>query len=89
MVFRTSEDIKDADKIYFSTFFGGNDASWASPTDQTLQFKDIAVWGMDQAAPGGGPKYKLKGAANALKAQSGLTVTLIGVAATGLIAYLL
>jgi hypothetical protein len=29
--------------IFFSTFFGGHDPSWATPTDQYIWFKDFAL----------------------------------------------
>jgi hypothetical protein len=31
------------DGLFFSTFFGGGDSTWQSPTDQTAQFADFAV----------------------------------------------
>jgi hypothetical protein len=37
MVYRTSDGLK-IDGLFFSTFFGGGDASWASPTDQYAEF---------------------------------------------------
>jgi hypothetical protein len=41
MVYRTSDGLK-IDGLFFSTFFGGGDASWASPTDQYAEFADCA-----------------------------------------------
>ena len=31
------------DTLYFSTFFGGSDASWAPSTEQTIDFDDFVV----------------------------------------------
>ena len=40
--FRTTDDLK-VDGVFFSTFFGGDDASWASPTDQYAEFAGFAI----------------------------------------------
>ncbi|WP_433277532.1 polysaccharide lyase [Pseudonocardia xinjiangensis] len=40
--FRTTPDLR-IDGLFFSTFFGGDDSSWASPTDQHADFADFAV----------------------------------------------
>ena len=31
--------------MFFSTFFGGDDNSWATPTQQYIYFKNIAMYG--------------------------------------------
>jgi hypothetical protein len=36
------------DGVFFSTFFGGNDTSWASPANQTI---DFAGFGLSPTAP--------------------------------------
>jgi len=43
VVFRTRDRLK-LEGIFFSTFFGGNDASWASQRDVTVDFADFKVW---------------------------------------------
>ncbi len=43
LLFRTSDRLK-LEGIFFSTFFGGNDASWASRRDVTVDFADFKVW---------------------------------------------
>jgi hypothetical protein len=40
--FRTTEDLK-IDGIFFSTFFGGSDPTWATPKDQYTDFADFRV----------------------------------------------
>ena len=45
--FRTTDDLR-IDGVFFSTFFGGDDRSWASPRDQYADFTGFAV-----AAPDG------------------------------------
>jgi len=42
VVFRTSDDLQ-IEGLFFSTFFGGGDPSWASPTDQYVEFGGFAV----------------------------------------------
>jgi hypothetical protein len=42
LVFRKTSELK-IDGVLFSTFFGGDDASWAPSKDQTLQFSDFVV----------------------------------------------
>lgn len=40
--FRTAETLK-IEGIFFSTFFGGNDSSWATPKDVTVDFANFSV----------------------------------------------
>lgn len=40
--FRTVEDLK-IDGLFFSTFFGGGDASWSTPKDVYVDFADFSV----------------------------------------------
>jgi hypothetical protein len=40
--YRTVETLK-IDGLFFSTFFGGGDPSWASPHDQVVDFADFEV----------------------------------------------
>jgi hypothetical protein len=42
MVYRTVSSLR-IEGLFFSTFFGGGDASWASPTDQFSEFAAFAV----------------------------------------------
>jgi hypothetical protein len=42
VVFRTTASLR-IDGVFFSSFFGGGDASWASPTDQYADFADFSV----------------------------------------------
>jgi hypothetical protein len=42
MVYRTTRNLK-IDGLFFSTFFGGGDSSWASPSDQYADFADFSV----------------------------------------------
>ena len=42
LVFRTTTDLQ-IDGIFFSTFFGGSDPTWATPRDQYVDFADFQV----------------------------------------------
>jgi len=42
LTFRTTAALR-IEGVFFSTFFGGNDASWASPADTHADFADFAV----------------------------------------------
>jgi hypothetical protein len=42
MTYRTTSGLQ-IDGLFFSTFFGGGDQTWASPTDQYTQFAAFAV----------------------------------------------
>lgn len=42
LTFRTTDDLK-IDGLFFSTFFGGGDTSWASPVDQYADFAAFTV----------------------------------------------
>jgi hypothetical protein len=51
--FRTTEGLQ-IDGLFFSTFFGGNDSSWASPVDQHVDFAEFTLT-EDSAPPPGEP----------------------------------
>ncbi|MGB7440499.1 MAG: polysaccharide lyase [Coleofasciculaceae cyanobacterium] len=42
LTFRTTDKLK-IDGIFFSTFFGGGDSSWATPQDTHIDFADFSV----------------------------------------------
>jgi len=46
--FRTVDQLQ-IDGLFFSTFFGGNDASWATPQDVYIDFADFTVSRGDEA----------------------------------------
>lgn len=51
---RTSEDLASIGGLYFSTFFGGDDSTWATPTDQFSYYKNIQLFAGEGAATGEG-----------------------------------
>ncbi|EKM54469.1 polysaccharide lyase family 14 protein [Phanerochaete carnosa HHB-10118-sp] len=80
---RTNDDI-DIGGLYFSTFFGGNDSSWATPMTTHTYFRNIQLWGSSAAS-------NLTGSTNAaaslsigqatrwlLTVLSGVVATLLG-----------
>lgn len=86
LVLRTSDSISSAGGIYFSTFFGGDDAAtYATPTEQSLYFKDMQVFGAAEPAQGDGEGYKLKNAAVATGKIAGDVRVMVG-AMVGLVA---
>jgi hypothetical protein len=50
LAFRTTPDLH-IDGLFFSTFFGGDDSSWASPTDQHADFADFTLTSTVLASP--------------------------------------
>jgi hypothetical protein len=82
LVLRTSETLSDAGGIYFSTFFGGDDAAtYATPTEQSLFYKDLQVFGAAEPATGQGEGYKLKNAAQGRKrGKLGVIIGLVAMA---------
>jgi hypothetical protein len=51
--FRTTPELR-IDGLFFSTFFGGDDSSWASPVDQHVDFAEFTLTD-DSAPPPGEP----------------------------------
>ncbi|ODN83636.1 hypothetical protein, variant 2 [Cryptococcus amylolentus CBS 6039] len=45
LIIRSSDSISSIGGLYFSTFFGGDDSDWASPTDQYVYFRNIQLYG--------------------------------------------
>jgi hypothetical protein len=43
--FRTTADIQSVGGMFFSTFFGGDTTSWASPATQSSYFRNIQMYG--------------------------------------------
>ncbi|WVW85452.1 hypothetical protein I302_107490 [Kwoniella bestiolae CBS 10118] len=44
LVLRTSTNLNSVGGMFFSTFFGGDDSSWATPTDQFVYFRNIQMY---------------------------------------------
>jgi hypothetical protein len=53
---RASDTLASIGGLYFSTFFGGDDSSWASPSDQFTYYKNMQVFAGQGAATGEGAK---------------------------------
>ena len=54
VTFRSTDQLK-IDGLFFSTFFGGGDASWATPVDQYADFAGFSVSGGFIPPPPGTP----------------------------------
>jgi hypothetical protein len=54
LTYRTTDQLK-IDGLFFSTFFGGGDESWASPVDQYADFAGFTISGGFIPPPAGGP----------------------------------
>jgi len=54
MTYRTTDQLK-IDGLFFSTFFGGGDESWASPVDQYADFAGFSISQDFVPPPAGGP----------------------------------
>lgn len=44
--------------MYFSTFFGGSDDSWATPKDTYTYYRNIQLWGSQAASTLSGDKVE-------------------------------
>ncbi|KAF5317112.1 hypothetical protein D9611_003952 [Ephemerocybe angulata] len=53
-----SSDAVSANGLFFSTFFGGNDASWATPETVNTYFRNIQLWASTGASTLTGPTIK-------------------------------
>jgi hypothetical protein len=72
---RSSDTLASIGGLYFSTFFGGDDVTWATPSDQYSYYKNMAVYAGQGAATGKGEK---SGAAKiGLHAWSGLGMVVV------------
>lgn len=70
---RRSDSISSIGGLYFSTFFGGDTADWASPATQDSYFRNIQLYGGLGASNATGPR---SGASAAVAAPSLVLVTL-------------
>jgi len=50
-----ASNLINAGGLYLSTFFGGDDSSWATPTDQHSYFRNFQLWAGDQPSNKSGP----------------------------------
>lgn len=44
LVLRTASSLSSVGGLFFSTFFGGDDSSWATPTDQYLYWRNMQLY---------------------------------------------
>ena len=80
---RSSKTLASIGGLYFSTFFGGDDESWATPTDQFTYYKNMQVFAGQGQSTGEGKK---SGASRLAALGTGMGVLLAGmIGALGLI----
>lgn len=86
---RSSSSLASVSGMFFSTFFGGSDSSWATPTTQYTYYRNMQLYagsgqanGTGNAISGAGParvlggKWGVWGAAVALGASVGASLLL-------------
>lgn len=62
-VLRTSSSISSITGLFFSTFFGGDDTNWASPSQQFSYYKNIQLFGGKGISTASGPATTTSSAA--------------------------
>lgn len=84
LVIRDSSSIESIGGLYFSTFFGGYDNSWASPEDQYSYFRNIQLHAGLGAANGTGNRISAATVAQPsniiLGVAAGLVLAVAGIA---------
>ena len=78
---RSSDTLSSIGGLYFSTFFGGDDVSWATPTEQFSYYKNMAVYAGQGQSTGEGAKSS----AGRVSGWGAGLVLLIGAGVMGLI----
>jgi len=77
--YRSSTAISSVQGLFFSTFFGGNDDSWATPTTQNTYFRNFQLFaGNSPSNVTGAQQVKSFGAAPSLKSSIGPWSVLTG-----------
>jgi hypothetical protein len=78
--FRKTDDIKSIAGLYFSTFFGGYDDTWATPLTQYSYFRNIQLYAGLGASNATGPK------SGALSAIQSPNIAVVAIGAIGVLA---
>jgi hypothetical protein len=73
---RSSDTLASIGGLYFSTFFGGDDVSWATPTEQFTYYKNMQVFAGQGQSTGEGKK---SGAGRVVALSLGMGVLSVGV----------
>lgn len=79
---RASTDIESIGGLFFSTFFGGADVSWASPQNQSTFYRNFKLLGGTGVSDGSG---KTVGSAGWRQSSVSTGATALGVVAFGAI----
>ncbi|KAG8883026.1 hypothetical protein FRB98_003349 [Tulasnella sp. 332] len=80
LYYRSSDAINSVQGLFFSTFFGGNDASWATPDQQNTYFRNIQLYaGTAPSNVTGAQPVNSFNAAPALKSNIGFSSLVLGI----------
>ena len=85
LVIRKSQNLASIGGMFFSTFFGGDDATWATPTTQYTYFRNFQLYAGYGASNGTGSSITAKGAAGRLEAGRGVVISLVLALAIGML----
>lgn len=77
VVLRTKSTIASIGGIFFSTFFGGDTSDYATPTNQSIYWKDIEMWGSAEESQADGSSYSLASDAQKLGTGAALSLAII------------
>lgn len=79
---RSSSSVPSIQGIFFSTFFGGSDSSWASPSNQSTYYKDIQMFASTSdstmKSSAASPLYRTSGGQTMVGALAALSVLVVG-----------
>jgi hypothetical protein len=81
---RSASSIAGVGGLFFSTFFGGDDSSWATPTTQYAYFKNMVLYAGQGASNGSGAAISSAERAVSWRGAgwAGLSAVILGVLGT-------
>lgn len=84
---RASDDIASVGGLFFSTFFGGSDSTWASPKNQSTFYRNFSLRGGSAVSDGAGTTVGLSAGARTagLPSAAVAAVGALGLAALALL----
>jgi len=76
---RSQDSITGFTGMFFSTFFGGNNASYESPADQYAYFRNFQMWASDSFSHGKSSSASLSARVPSLsQGFAGMSIIIIG-----------
>jgi len=73
--YRSADKINSVGGLFFSTFYGGSDSSWAPPKDEHSYFRNFQMWG--STTPSDTPGNIISGASHLRSGWSGVVLALV------------